>query len=161
MKKKPRGRFRHAFMNEQMRKWGWVVTGVPGKAIYTVGLMERGHPEVMVHGLGPTQTHDLLIRCVEMVEKGHVFEPGIHDQVAEGFPTEFVEVHPSNFHDWLGQALDYHESWSRDPLRFVQLVWCDRNGKFPRDPEYEDEFKHQLMFDVRRPEYEIDEGRVM
>ncbi len=153
----PKAWFTAPFLNDAMRKYGWIVTGVPWKAFYTVGMMERsGHPEIMIHGMNGSQAHGMLVRCVQMIERGRRFLPGIHQGVAQNFPAKFVDVHPSNFHDWLGQALDYHRKWSESPLEVVQLLWCDRNGKFPGDPEYEDAFKHQLSFDVRRPEYETD-----
>ena len=42
-----KGRFVHKKLNEAMDRCGWIVTGVPGKALYTVGLMPKAnHPEV-------------------------------------------------------------------------------------------------------------------
>jgi hypothetical protein len=43
---------------------------------YTVGLFGLGHPEVVLVGLGPKSTHELLRRVAEMVCGGRDLVPG-------------------------------------------------------------------------------------
>lgn len=81
-------------LDDVMKQYGWICTGVPGKAMYTVGLLDVfGHPEMMVHGLNPNTIHGLLVQAVEsQIKKGYRFEPGIHDNIAEGYPAKLIEV---------------------------------------------------------------------
>jgi len=143
--------FRHQRLNELMRRHGWIATGVPGKAIYTVGLMTVfNHPEVAVHAMAPGQSKAIIDRAVELLKQGQRLEPGISNEIAEGYPAKLIDVHPSNFPDWFGQAFGYYGA----ALKIRQILWCDTRGHFPGDPDYEHRFAMQKPFDVRRPEYD-------
>ena len=144
-------RFSHEHLNRAMRKFGWIATGVPGKAIYTVGLMTLfKHPEVMVHAMAADQSKGVIDRAVELLREGQRLEPGISDEIAEGYPAKIIDVHPSNFPDWMGQAFGYYGA----ALQVRQIVWCDSQKRFPGDPQYEHRYRMQKLFDVRRPEYD-------
>ena len=143
--------FAHSVLNETMEKHGWIVTGVPGGAVYTVGLLTVGHPELAIHGMAASQANSLLqVAAHEVLENKYEYTVGLHHNVAVGYPAKVIDVHESNFWDWFGQALDYYE----EDLKMRQLVWCDRAGKFPGDPLYDPAFGSQKLFNVRRPEYE-------
>jgi hypothetical protein len=144
-------RFRHRILNDLMKQHGWIATGVPGKAIYTVGLMTQfNHPEVAIHAMAGGQSKAIIDVAVQLLKRGQRLEPGINNDIAEGYPAMILDVHPSNFPDWFGQAFGYHGP----ALRIRQIVWCDTKGKFPGDPAYEHRFAMQKLFDVRRPEYD-------
>jgi hypothetical protein len=134
-----------------MKRHGWIATGVPGKVIYTVGLTTLfNHPEVAIHAMAGDQSKAIIDTAVELLKQGHRLEPGISNEIAVGYPALILEVHPSNFPDWFGQALGYYGP----ALKIRQIVWCDTKGKFPGDPAYEHRFAMQKLFDVRRPEYD-------
>ena len=145
-------RFKHRILNDLMKQHGWIATGVPGKAIYTVGLMTQfNHPEVAIHAMAGGQSKAIIDVAVELLKRGQRLEPGISNEIAEGYPALILDVHPSNFPDWFGQALGYYGAAA---LKIRQIVWCDSHGKFPGDPAYEHRFAMQKLFDVRRPEYD-------
>jgi hypothetical protein len=144
-------RFQHRILNDLMKQHGWIATGVPGKAIYTVGLMTLfNHPEVAIHAMAGGQAKSIIDVAVQLLRRGQQLEPGISNDIAEGYPALILDVHPSNFPDWFGQALGYYGAG----LQIRQIVWCDSHGKFPGDPDYEHRFAMQKLFDVRRPEYD-------
>ena len=144
-------RFRHETLNKMMRQHGWIATGVAGKAIYTVGLMTKfDHPEVAVHAMAGGQSKSIIDVAVQLLREGRRLEPGICNDIAEGYPALILDVHPSNFPDWFGQALGYYGAG----LKIRQIVWCDTMGKFPGDPDDQHRFAMQKLFDVRRPEYD-------
>ncbi len=141
----------YPIMQEMIDKHGWVITGVPGLIIYTIGLIDKfQHPELLIHGLNPTQSESILRCAVDCVKDGVKFIPGsLHTGVVRDYKVKPLRVDPSNYHDWLGQALDYHGR----SLDVLQLLWPDTNLKYPGDKGYEKRFDCQKRFDVRRPEY--------
>ncbi len=135
-----------------MDQFGWIITGVPHVITYTVGLIDlkNQQPELAVHGLNPEQAFGILSAAVtQIMEKKYVYRPGLHYNVVENLPVKLIEVSPSNFHDWFGQAAQYHGS----DLKMLQILWCDPAGRFPGDPYYDLRFDSQKRFDVRRPDY--------
>lgn len=149
-------KFVHQRLNETIEKYGWLITGVPGGAIYTVGLVDKfSHPEMMIHDLSPGMSEDILRVAVERVSHGYdyILTDSLHDNVIVGFNVKSIPVDKSNFGDWLGQAADYH----KDDFQAVQLLWPDAGGLFPGDEGFQ--CKSQLRFDVRRPEYDAMEER--
>lgn len=143
-------RFDVPSLNKLIDKHGWIVTGVPGGALYTVGMMEKfAHPEVAIHGLPPMSANAILRAAVAALDGGSRFHPDrLQWDIAEGYPTKIVPVSPSNFVDWFGQAFSYHQ----DDLQMLQLVWPDREGRFPGDPDYF--LTRQKVFDVRHDDYD-------
>ena len=136
-----------------MDQHGWIVTCVPElKLCYSVGLMAKfGHPEIMIHGLKFELGFGLIHDAVKLIVKGSKFhEDGIdYMGIAAGLPAQFIVVHESNHHDWLGMAVRYY---SPNPIEALQLVWCDTKGKFPWQDGFEVKFlDKQLLFDGRQP----------
>ena len=144
-------------VRHSLRKHGWIVTGVPGKAFYTIGLLDRfDHPELAIHGLSPERSGGVLHAAYASIENGNrldqpnLVQPGvISSKSGLSMDIMTLAVDPSNFPDWFGQALGYYQA----DLKMIQLLWPDREGRFPGNPDFDEKFKHQLRFDVRRPEY--------
>ena len=102
---------------------------------YTVGLFGLGHPELVMVGLGPENTHGLLDEVAAMVAGGRVLVPG--ESVArEGWPGRLhVEVCPDP-----GEVLYSANRFYRRPAECsvpaYQLAWSHPDGTFPREPGY-------------------------
>jgi hypothetical protein len=58
-------------------------------------------------------------------------------KVAEAFPCRLIEFSSSLMHQDLGWALWFARHKGLDPSRIkcLQLVWPDRHGRFPEDPD--------------------------
>ncbi len=99
-----------------------------GAVAYTVGLTEKGHPELVCDGLPQQSAHVLLDRLGRRVlEHGLALEHGEH--LNAGDPDD-VEV-PVVFIT----AEDDHELGAVEQLygdvRALQVMWSDSTGRFP------------------------------
>ena len=102
---------------------------------YTIGLFGLGHPELVVVGSGPDDTHGILDRAAGLVTAGRDLVPG-----------ELLE-----FDDWAGRlvvesmpnpgevVLGANRHYQRPPevsVAALQLTWSHADGLFPWDPAY-------------------------
>jgi hypothetical protein len=103
---------------------------------FSIGLFHTWqHPELIVFGLRDTVAHDLLTELVERVKAGELFSPGRdHDDVLEGFDCRFVRVDPQWYSEFLGYAQWFYRSDCGFP--FLQLVWPDRESRYPWEQAY-------------------------
>jgi Domain of unknown function (DUF4262) len=116
---------------------GWHVVRVfeddagPGFA-YTIGLFKNyGHPEVIAFGLPLDRLHALLNLVGDEAKAGHRRSPGdVSADLVEGYNCAFVEFPASAFRDYLGYALWFY---SGKPFPALQLVWPDKDHRFPWD----------------------------
>jgi hypothetical protein len=134
------------FFSEQteiIQQFGWAVVHVlpsdedPADAVpfaYTVGLTADTQPELIIAGLPPDLSHQLLNEVAGRVhEEGARFQHGrrvadlIVDQdvvILTGSPTTVL---------WPGAAL---ARYGRDRVRLQQLVWPDSENLFPWQEGY-------------------------
>ena len=109
---------------------------------HTIGLLERGHPEVIAFGLDPATAGELLWSLVSEIEEGVVRPVGrTRRQRDIGCPPMGVRLVPVADEHWdcdgehlLCLAAGYHGALgrSRSQLRAVQLVWASgRNRTLP------------------------------
>jgi Domain of unknown function (DUF4262) len=101
---------------------------------FTVGLPATWqHPELVIFGLDMEVCQQLFEGIVDDVAGGRSFAAGDEaDDVLEGYPVRFVAVRPHWYSSFLGYAQWFHESDAGFPV--LQLVWPDRDGRWPWDP---------------------------
>ena len=108
---------------------GWAVQFVESDRTpyaYTIGLHDCGLPELLVTGLPPQRAARLLNRVAEMTIRDGPPTPGDQLQVPAGPLVEAVTVDHPDAH--MDMAVAFHA----DPqLRALQLVWADRDGRWP------------------------------
>jgi Domain of unknown function (DUF4262) len=111
---------------------------------YTVGLHDRGLPELLVTGLVPSWAGRLLNCIARDLVKGHVLRPGEH--IAHGADPiiEIVEVEHPDVH--MGWAI----AFGGPDVRALQLVWADDYGRWPWDPEFDDGRRRQPVLGCRQ-----------
>lgn len=119
---------------------------------YTVGLTEKGHPEMIVFGMPHTTAHRLISLAVEQL---------LEDKLVIGEPVSeiatcdmiFQHVEPSRAADYIYQANDR----AKRDLPAIQMVWPDRNGKFPWDADFEKEFegKQIMLFEPEKLRFRL------
>jgi hypothetical protein len=116
---------------------------------YTVGLHQTaGHPEVLMTGL----PHAMLQRLLDLIGRaalsGTRFDAGCISTAltTSGLPCYFATIDPRHYKEYLGQAVDYYGDQSFPAL---QCVWCDRQGRFPWQAGYEEQYRamQPLLFD--------------
>ena len=102
---------------------------------YTVGLFGMGHPELVIVGLGPDNTHGILQRVAAMVAGGRDLVPGELLTWSDWGGRLVVEELPNP-----GQILFVANRHYRRPdehsVPAYQLTWDHRDGLFPWDEGY-------------------------
>lgn len=104
---------------------------------YTIGLFGLGHPELVVVGLGPDNTHAILQRVAGLVADGRDLLAG--EMLT--FPDRpdgdglVVEELPNPGEVLLG-ANRFYERPPEYSVPAYQLAWAHRDGLFPWDEGY-------------------------
>ncbi|MBL8755853.1 MAG: DUF4262 domain-containing protein [Planctomycetes bacterium] len=100
---------------------------------FTVGLWATWQQaEVVVFGLPQEVAQDLLNGLADEVDDGRRFAAGEkHDGVLVGYPVRFLELAKARYGEFLGVA-----QWAYEGEDFpaLQLVWPDKQGRWPWDP---------------------------
>ena len=125
---------------------GWVVQSVDDDRLpfaYTIGLHDRGLPELLVTGLSADSAAQVLNDVAVAAVGGRVFEPGTHIAVGDGPLLEIVEVDHPDAHLNFAVALGGPE------LRALQLVWADDRGRWPWAAGWGPGQPRQPVFGVR------------
>jgi hypothetical protein len=114
-------------------------SGGPGFT-FSVGLWENfDQPEVIVFGLPQEIAHELVNLIADEANEGQQFLAGTRQEgLLEGYPVRFVDVPRACYADYLGAACWAYEG---DAFPAVQLVWPDKQGRWPWDPEARQGFR--------------------
>jgi hypothetical protein len=133
-------------IREMVAKHGWAVQFVESERApyaYTVGLHERGLPELLVTGLPPQSAARLLNSVAAYLVDGGRPVPGELISIAGGSALEVVQVQHPYAHMNVGVAFYGTE------LRALQLVWADDQGHRPWCPEFGNGQVRQPVLGVR------------
>ena len=130
-----------ARIQDHIDRFGWSVTAVVPTYddpctpfAYTVGLTEHAHPELVIAGLDPITSQALLNDVADrVVHRQARFDHGrrLHDLLA-GYDAIIIggvatdALHP-------GAA---HARYGSHRVRLQQIVWPDRDGRFPWQAGY-------------------------
>lgn len=101
---------------------------------FSIGLWENfQQPEVIVFGLPGEVAHELIDLVADEADAGQHFLDGTrHAGLLQDYPVRFVEVPKAHYAGHLGMAQWAYEG---DDFPAVQLVWPDKQGRWPWDPE--------------------------
>lgn len=118
-------------LREIVRDHGWAVQFVESEQrpfAYTVGLHDKGLPELLITGL-PAQTSARLLNSIahQIVEDGITLRPAMHIHFHDEFILEVVEVDRPDVHLKFAAAL------LGPQIRALQLVWTDDPHWWPWD----------------------------
>ena len=71
---------------------------------------------------------------------GRVFRPGDStDDLAQGFTCSFMPIAIEHYQQYLGYAIWFYRSL-KQPFPALQLVWPDKQGRFPWESDYDQKF---------------------
>lgn len=129
-------------IHDDVAKFGWhtVAVKVDGtsedKFAFTVGLFQTyEHPELILVGLAMKVAHGILSTCVARIEEGDPLKDGqVRQDLLNQFSAAIVTVDKSFYSEYLGSAISFYEGTDFPAL---QIVWPDRNDRFPWQAEYE------------------------
>ena len=125
---------------------GWAVQYVESEHrpfAYTVGLHERGLPELLVTGLPPSRAVEILNTVAAYLVDGGRPVPGDLVTIADGPSLEVVQVQHPDAHLLVAIAL------YGDGVRALQVVWDVRVGHRPLCPDFNRGGVRQPVLGVR------------
>ena len=142
---------------------GWSVVMVEATAYspsfaYTIGLWRNyRHPEMIAFGLTTKTLHLTLNIAGEKVKDGTIYKPGeIYTDFFTSGTTQMLLVDKRNLKDYFGYAIWFNRETDFPAL---ELIWTDRNGRFPWETGYEQEFKYRQPLLDRNAEFKFREER--
>ena len=112
--------------------------GRPGYS-FTIGMpYSFDAPEVIVFGLPQDIAQDLLDAVVDEAADGtRLVADAQHADLLHGYPVKLLPVPKSAYATYLAQACWAHEG---DAFDCLQLVWPDKQGRWPWSPGVRDGF---------------------
>jgi hypothetical protein len=124
---------------------------------YTVGLWKKyKHPEVISFGLSVQNLQTLLNTVSELVKEGKVMEQKrTYEDFFDKGKVEFIKVDERNIQDYFGMAIDFYNSRN---FQTFQLVWADRNNKFPWETNFEENLKYRQPLLDRNADFKFREA---
>jgi len=126
-------------------EYGWHVMNVfaeegrPGFS-YSIGLsVTFRHPEIILFGLRSETAHQLINLVGNAVQEGKSFEDGsVSSDFLSGYDCVFLSVPRRFYEDYLGFGLWFY---GEESFPVLQLVYPDRNGHWPWEPEAGEGFR--------------------
>jgi hypothetical protein len=126
--------------------------------VYSIGLFETyNQPEIICFGLPQELGHEIINDIAELIKKGDTIKTNTnYDSIFKDSRAGFLSVDDRNIGDYFGEALNYY-----DKIKFpaVQLVWTDRNDKFPWEGDFEEEFLHDQPLLDRNADFKFREAK--
>lgn len=144
-------------------KYGLQVISVSGSNYlpsftYSIGLFETyNQPEIICFGLPTKLGHAIINDVAELMKKGEVIKPNSnYPNIFKDSRAEFLTVDERSIDDYFAVALN-HYGISKFPA--LQLVWTDRNDKFPWEEGFEEQFIHQQPLLDRNADFKFREAK--
>ena len=126
--------------------------------VYSIGLFETyNQPEIICFGLPQKLGHEIINDVAELIKKGETIKMyTTYDSIFSNSRAHFLPVDDRNLDDYFGAAFNYYNK-----IKFpaVQLVWTDRNGKFPWEKNFEEEFLHDQPLLDRNVDFKFREAK--
>ncbi len=127
-------------IREVIRSQRWAVQAVSAEIpfAYTVGLSQRGLPELAIAGLPPELCMQLLNRlATRMVDEGLELQDGAKiDKVAQGFAVKVHEVDTDVAQEVLRVAGSLYGT-----VKAWQVFWPDAHGIFEGEEGFDAKFR--------------------
>lgn len=125
---------------------------------YSIGLWQKfNHPEIICFGLRTQTLHTIINDVADLIKNGQVIQAGkTYDNIFENSKTEFLNVDKRNLGDYFGTAIDFYNSYD---FQALQLVWTDRNDKFPWEKGFVEDFIYKQPLLDRNADFKFREPK--
>lgn len=150
-------------IKDHIQKYGLSVVKVDGNGYapafaYSVGLTETmNHPEIICFGLPKNLMHALINDVAEIIRvDGKIDLDREYTTVFKNSRAAFLQVDAENIGEYLRVAARHYDTTDFD---VIQLVWTDRNNKFPWEEEFEEAFKHMQPLTDRNAHFRFNEAK--
>ena len=125
---------------------------------YSIGLYHTyKHPEIICFGLPNDLGHGIINDVAGLIKNGEKIKPSKnYDNIFKSSRAEFLEVNERNIDDYFGAALNFYQTTKFPAL---QLIWTDRNDKFPWEENFEEKFLHDQPLLDRNTDFKFREAK--
>jgi hypothetical protein len=145
-----------------VNEFGWYVAKfeateyLPSFA-YTIGLWKNyQHPELIAFGLAPDTLHSILNIGGNIAKEGKkLIVNQTSDELFENSKAFILEVNQKNLKDYFGYGIWFNGG----EFPACQIVWTDRNHKFPWEENFQQEFIHRQPLLDRNSEFKFREDK--
>ena len=129
-----------------IKEYGWHAIKIyedesgPGY-VFTVGLTySYNHPEILVMGIKPENAHAILCSMIEEIKNKKTYKKGkIYTDLIQSYPVTFIKVNKEYYKEFLGYDRWFYRS---DKFDVLQMIWTDKNSKFPWDKDFDQKFNN-------------------
>jgi hypothetical protein len=107
---------------------------------YSIGLYQTyNHPEIIIIGLRQELSHILINNMANDIKNGMVYTPlNYYPNILDDFNCYFVNVSPSRYDDYVGQA---QRHYGGDNFALLQCIYPTVKGVFPWEEEWPESIK--------------------
>lgn len=125
---------------------------------YSIGLWETyKHPEIICFGLPDKLGHEVINVVAEIIKQRGTINIGEYStDIFKDSRAAFVKVDKRNIDDYFVVALEHY---GNEQFEAIQLIWTDRNDKFPWEENFEEEFLHSQPLLDRNADFKFREAR--
>jgi len=125
---------------------------------YSIGLFETyKQPEIILFGLPDKLGQEIINDVAGLMKNGETIKTYTnYGNIFKDSRAEFLPVDNRNIDDYFGAALNYYGT-STFPA--IQLVWTDRNDKFPWEDNFEENFLHDQPLLDRNADFKFREAK--
>lgn len=125
---------------------------------YSIGLTKTyNHPEIICFGLPNDLSHEIINDVAELVKNGEIIESRKnYSNIFINSRAMFLEIDKRNISDYFGAGLNYYDN---EEFNALQLVWTDRNDKFPWEENFEEEFLYRQPLLDRNADFKFNEPK--
>ena len=125
---------------------------------YSIGLFETyKQPEIICFGLPEKLGHEIINDVADLMKNEEQIKTNSnYDIIFSESRAEFLQVDNRNIDDYFGAALNYYGT-----IKFpaLQLIWTDKNDKFPWEENFEEEFIYDQPLLDRNAEFKFREAK--
>lgn len=131
-----------AWARDTVRRYGWAVRYIFGDVgdvppfAYTIGLYGFDHPELVLFGADYDTSVNVLNWVGERVRAGGRIEPG-ELLTFDDWPHRLHVLTVPNPGEIVLSANRFYGRSRDESVPALQLVWDDRWGRFPWEPDYD------------------------
>lgn len=125
---------------------------------YSIGLWSKyNHPEIICFGLSTQTLHSIINNVADLVKSGQKIETKkTYKNIFKNSKAEFVQIDNRNLADYFGTAINFYNS---NDFPAIQLIWTDRNNKFPWEKDFEEEFIYKQPLLDRNADFKFCEAK--
>jgi hypothetical protein len=131
-----------------VRKHGCHIVGIMADEqgppyAFSIGLfLNYGHPEIVIFGANRNDSAAFINDICDRAAKGKRYAAGdVSDDLVPGCRLCFVDVPLERYGEYLGTAIWFYAKSPR-PFPCLQLVWPDKEGRFPWQETFDPELKY-------------------